>query len=205
MTLSTLQLLVLGYHFLSRLAYVLYVGYALRSEERHGAFTRRWGSEQGFRRFRRIAAVVMDNDGVSFAILCIVSWDTLSLPPLRSLLIVAGALLMVVGGLIKFWAATTLGERAYYWHNFFTTESAPLNTRGPYRFLKNPMYTVGYLPLYGLALFTMSLPGLVAAAFDQAAILAFHRWVEKPHFERWSGARERVGTSSDQRSDTTVE
>jgi protein-S-isoprenylcysteine O-methyltransferase Ste14 len=191
MTLSTLQLLVLGYHFLSRLAYVLYVGYALRSEERHGAFTRRWGPEQGFRRFRRIARFVMDNDGVSFAVLCIVSWDTLSLPPVRSLLIVAGAFLMVVGGLIKFWAATTLGERAYYWHNFFTTESAPLNTRGPYRFLKNPMYTVGYLPLYGLALFTMSLPGLVAAVFDQAAILAFHRWVEQPHFERWSGARER--------------
>jgi len=105
------------------------------------------------------------------------------------------ALLMVVGGLTKFWAAVTLGDRAYYWYNFFTTERAPLNTRGPYRFLKNPMYTVGYLPLYGLALFTMSLPGLVAAVFDQAAILMFHRWVEEPHFERWSGgaAREEAG------------
>lgn len=195
MTLSTLQLLVLGYHFLSRLAYVFYVGYALRSQERSGAFTRRWGPEQGFRRFRRIAAFIMNNDGVSFAILCIVSWDTLTLPPARAALIIAGAFLMVLGGVTKFWAARTLGERAYYWHNFFTTDRAPLNTRGPYRFLKNPMYTVGYLPLYGLALFTMSLPGLVAAVFDQAAILMFHRWVEQPHFERWSGraAREEAG------------
>ena len=207
MTLSTPQLLVLGYHFLSRLAYVLYVGYALRSQERNGTFTRRWGAEQGFRRFRRIAAFVMNNDGVSFAILCIVTWDTLSLPPLRSALIAAGAFLMVLGGVIKLWAAATLGERAYYWHNFFTTERAPLNTRGPYRFLKNPMYTVGYLPLYGLALFTMSLPGLLAAAFDQAAILAFYHGVEKPHFDRWTGdvTRAQVGTPSDQRSDTTAD
>ena len=187
MTISTLQGVALGYHLCSRLAYVLYVGSALRSQERNGTFTQRWGVEGGFRRFRRIAAFVMNNDGVSFAILCILTWDTLTLPPLRSVLIATGAFLMVVGGLTKLWAAATLGERAYYWHNFFTTERPPLNARGPYRFLKNPMYTIGYLPLYGLALFTMSLPGLLAAVLDQAAILAFHRLVEKPHFDRWAG------------------
>jgi protein-S-isoprenylcysteine O-methyltransferase Ste14 len=207
MSLSTTQVLVLGYHLLSRLAYVLYVGNALRSQDRTSAFTQRWGPERGFRRFRRTAAFVMNNDGVSFAILCIVSWDTLSLLPLRMGLIATGAVLMVLGGLTKLWAAATLGDRAYYWHNFFTTERAPLNTRGPYRFLKNPMYTVGYLPLYGLALFTMSLPGLLAAGFDQAAILAFHRWVEKPHFDRWAerATRAEVNTPSDQRSDTAAD
>jgi protein-S-isoprenylcysteine O-methyltransferase Ste14 len=204
--LSSLQVLAFGYHLLSRLAYVLYVGNALRSQERSGTFTRRWGVERGFRRFRRIAAFVMNNDGVSFAVMCMLSWDTLSVPFPRGMLIAVGAFLMVLGGVIKFWAATTLGSRAYYWHNFFTTEPEPLNTRGPYRFLKNPMYTVGYLPLYGLALFTMSLPGLVAAVIDQAAILAFHRWVEKPHFDRWAGnaAPIEVTTPSDQRSDTRI-
>lgn len=207
MTLSAWQVLAFGYHLLSRLAYVFYVGNALRAQERNASFTRRWGPERGFKRFRRIAAWVMNNDGVSFAVMCIVSWDTLSVPLPRTMLIVTGVVLMVVGGLTKLWAAATLGERAYYWHNFFTTERAPLNTRGPYRFLKNPMYTVGYLPLYGLALFTMSLPGLLAAVFDQAAILAFHRWVEKPHFDRWSGGAppKQVGTASDHRSDTMAD
>lgn len=207
MSLSVLQVLALGYHLLSRLTYVLYVGHALRSQDRSSAFTRRWGPERGFRRFRRTAAFVMNNDGVSFAIMCIVSWDTLSLPLPRAVPIAAGAFFMVFGGVTKLWAAATLGDRAYYWHNFFTTERAPLNTRGPYRFLKNPMYTVGYLPLYGLALFTMSLPGLLAAVFDQAAILAFHRWVEKPHFDRWAGGATRVeiSTPSDQRGDTAAD
>jgi protein-S-isoprenylcysteine O-methyltransferase Ste14 len=207
MTLSTGQGLALGYHLLSRLAYVLYVGNALRAQERSASFTRRWGPERGFKRFRRIAALIMNNDGVSFAVMCIVSWDTLSVPLPRIMLIITGAVLMVVGGLTKLWAAATLGDRAYYWHNFFTTERAPLNTRGPYRFLKNPMYTVGYLPLYGLALFTMSLPGLCAAVFDHVAILAFHRWVEKPHFDRWSGRvpPKELETASDQRSDSMLD
>jgi protein-S-isoprenylcysteine O-methyltransferase Ste14 len=207
MTLSALQVVALSYHLISRLAYVLWVGHALRSQDRSSAFTRRWGPEQGFRRFRRTAALVMNNDGVSFAIVCILSWDTLSLPLAQAVPITAGAILMVLGGLTKLWAAATLGGRAYYWHNFLTTERAPLNTRGPYRFLKNPMYTVGYLPLYGLALFTMSMPGLFAAAFDQAAILAFHRWVEKPHFERWTGgaAATGIGTPSGQRSDSMAD
>ena len=75
------------------------------------------------------------------------------------------------------------GGRAYYWYNFFAVPtSPPPPAGGPYRVLRNPMYTVGYLPSYGLALATASLPGLVAAAFDHAAILAFFYMVEQPHF-----------------------
>jgi protein-S-isoprenylcysteine O-methyltransferase Ste14 len=104
--------------------------------------------------------------------------------------IVVGTLLIVVGVATKLWAGATLGNNAYYWHNFFTPGGRVVpSSGGPYRYLKNPMYTVGYLPTYGLALLTASLHGFVAALFDQVAILAFYRWVEKPHFERYtSGA-----------------
>src|SRR5256885_843703 len=40
-------------------------------------------------------------------------------------------------------------------------------TTGPYRFLRNPMYTVGYLQTYGLALLVGSRFGLIMALFDQ--------------------------------------
>jgi hypothetical protein len=46
------------------------------------------------------------------------------------------------------------------------------------------MYTLGYLQAYGFALITESLPGLLAAGFAQAAILAFYFAVERPHFRR---------------------
>jgi hypothetical protein len=46
------------------------------------------------------------------------------------------------------------------------------------------MYTIGYLPTYGFALLMRSLPGMIAAVFAHATILAFYLLVEKPHFER---------------------
>jgi protein-S-isoprenylcysteine O-methyltransferase Ste14 len=180
--------IALAYHLASRLAYVLYVGLALRRQERTGYFTRRYGVEEGFRRFRRVAASLMYNDGLSFVALCLVSRNTLAVQLPHDLTVAAGIVFVVVGVLIKAWAGATLGHGAYYWSNFFEPASRTTpSSAGPYRFFRNPMYTVGYLPLYGIALLTQSLPGLIAALFDQAAILTFYRSVEKPHFDRSIG------------------
>ncbi len=177
--------LTLGYHLASRLAYVLYIGIALGRQDQTGLFTRRYGTEGGFRRFRRVAATVMHNDAVSFILLCVATRNTLVLDLPRSLVVGLGVLLVLVGLATKLWAATTLRGGAYYWRNFFVREDpVVVAASGPYRWLRNPMYTVGYLQTYGFALATGSLFGLLAALFDQAAILLFYRWVEKPHFER---------------------
>src|SRR5436309_3391812 len=177
--------IVLGYHLASRLAYVLYVGLTLNRQDRTSHLTRRHGTEAGFQRFRRAAAFVMANDAVSFAVLCLVSANTLHIGVPRAAMFAAGAVLALVGIATKMWAAATLGD-GYYWRNFFTpTDRVVTKAAGPYRWLRNPMYTVGYLPVYGLALATSSAFGLVAALFDQCAILTFYNLVEKPHFERW--------------------
>jgi len=178
-------LIALAYHLASRLAYVLYIGVALGRQERSGHFTQRYGADAGFRRFRRTAAIVMYNDAASFVLLCVVSRDTLVLGLPRGLVMAVGALLVLVGLGTKLWATATLGGDAYYWRNFF----APIDrvvpaAAGPYRWLRNPMYTVGYLQTYGFALATGSLFGLGAALLDQAGILIFYRWIEKPHFDR---------------------
>src|SRR6266513_2918236 len=176
--------IVLAYHLASRLAYVLYVGVTLHRQDRTASLTRRYGAEAGFRRFRRAAAFVMANDAVSFGVLCFVSVNTLHVGLPRGLEIAVGAGLALIGIATKVWAAATLGD-GYYWHNFFTPADRIVpKAAGPYRWLKNPMYTVGYLPVYGLALATASVFGLGAALFDQCAILTFYHLVEKPHFER---------------------
>ena len=181
--------IALSYHLASRLAYVLYVGLALHRQDRTAYLTRRYGADAGFRRFRRAAAFVMANDAVSFVVLCLVGANTLHVGLPRGLEITVGAVLALVGVATKMWAAATLGD-GYYWRNFFTpTERTVTEAGGPYRWLRNPMYTVGYLPVYGLALATLSAFGLAAALFDQCAILTFYHLVEKPHFERLRRAR----------------
>jgi len=179
------QSAVFLYAILSRMAYVLFVGYVLRREEREGFYAQRFGPVLGFRRFRRRAAIVMYHDALAFILLCLVTRNTWDLPLSQAVSFAAGALLVIVGLGTKFWAARTLGIEAYYWHNFFDPAEAvgPVSS-GPYRFLSSPMYTIGYLQTYGLALMLRSLPGLIAAVFSQAGILVFYFVIEKPHFQR---------------------
>jgi protein-S-isoprenylcysteine O-methyltransferase Ste14 len=167
----------LAYAILSRLAYVLFVGWTLRREE--------GGGPDAFRRFRRRAAWVMNHDGFAFILLCLVTRNTWALPVPPVVTFAAGAALALLGVGTKLWAAHTLGADAYYWRNFFEPDAAsgPVSA-GPYRFVSNPMYTVGYLHTYGLALMCRSFPGILAAGFSQAAILAFYFIVERPHFRR---------------------
>src|SRR5574341_97294 len=176
-TLPSWAFAVLAYHLASRLAYVFWVGATLRRQERRGNRVFAW--------FRRRAAILMNNDAASFVLLCVVTGQTLELPVAASARIAAGAALILIGVGVKLWAAQTLGWDAYYWRNFFTPDDrdGPV-TSGPYRFLRNPMYTVGNLHLYGLALTFASVPALAASVLDHAAILLFYVLVERPHFLR---------------------
>lgn len=175
--------IVIGYAVASRLAYVCWVGNALRQQDANQAFTRTAGIEAGFRRFRDRATLVMRNDAVSIVLVCVITRNTLDLP--HAIEWSVGGALIAIGLGMKTWAARTLGDDAYYWRNFFAPSAhvAP-DPPGPYRWLDNPMYTVGYLHAYGLALALGSAAGLAISLFDQLAILAFHYLVEKPHYDR---------------------
>ena len=174
--------LALAYHLTSRLAYVLWVGWALRREMRTSHYA---SAYEGFRRFRRVASALMNNDGVSFVVLCVLTRGTLPVAAPWWLLAAVGAALAGLGIGVKLWARAAVGSDGYYWGDFFgsrATSSEP--AAGPYRYLKDPMYTVGNLQLWGLALGAASLPGLGAALFDHAAILVFNRVAEQPHVQR---------------------
>ena len=174
--------LALGYHLTSRLAYVLWVGWVLRRERRSGYYTGAYGAEDGFRRFRRVATTLMNNDAVSFVALCLLTRGTLPISAPWWLLVTLGAVLSGVGISVKLWARAAAGSDGYYWRDFFSPPTEPLSpAAGPYRYLHNPMYTVGNLQLWGLALGVASVPGLGAALFDHVAILVFNHIVEQPH------------------------
>jgi protein-S-isoprenylcysteine O-methyltransferase Ste14 len=187
------DLVALGYSVVSRLAYVVYIGVALRRADAEAVTS--GAGPSAYARFRRRAAILMYHDGIAFVAVCLVTRGTLDLPlPLAWRL--AGAALVALGVAVKLWAAATLGADGYYWRDFFEREPRPAPTiAGPYRWLKNPMYTLGYVQTYGLALLVASLPGLVAAVFSQGAIVVFYRLVERPHYQRlYGGAAARAPT-----------
>ena len=182
---TPLQALASTYAVFSRLAYVVYVGTVLRREDRDELYTKRFGRAEAFRKFRATASIIMNHDAFAFVLLCVVTRNTWNLPVARVVTFLIGAVLALIGVGTKLWAARTLGSKAYYWHNFFDPDEAigPVAT-GPYRFISSPMYTIGYLQTYGLALVLRSFPGLIVAGFLQVSILIFHFLIEKPHFQR---------------------
>ena len=182
----TLEIVILlAYAVASRLAYVGWVGHALQQQDAHQTLTRVAGIEAGYQHFRQRAAVLMRNDAFSIVLVSVMTRSTLDLPIPRVVTFIVAGLLMIVGLGSKVWAARTLGDDAYYWRNFFDLqEHAAPNPPGPYRYMDNPMYTVGYLHAYGFALALGSTAGLGIALFDQVAILVFHFLVEKPHYDR---------------------
>ena len=199
MTNLTAQAIVITYHLASRLMYVLGVGGAL---QRQRSWARAGGGdgEARFLRFRRMAAPILANDTLSFVVMC---WWTRSDTVAHALgtpAVVVGTALMLLGVAVKAWATLAVGARAFYWHDFFCPPSRPAATlTGPYRFVKNPMYSLGYAHTYGLALLVGSLPGLALAAFDQTTMLLFHHWVERPHVESLYGNGRAVAAVSDAR------
>lgn len=173
-----------GWYLASRIAYVGYLSAALLRTSRSAAPADPAAQEAAWLRFRRRVSWVMDNDAAAFVALTLV---TRGLPPVDAptwLTLAGGALLGFVGLGVKAWATASLRPGAYYWRNFFLpAERAHVSLAGPYRWLSDPMYSVGYAPLYGLALFVRSGPGLVAAAVAQATMLLWVARVERRVFD----------------------
>ncbi len=183
--------LSIAYFILARLTYVFGVGTALVLEKRRRAFTRAGGVAARFARFRRMASAIMNNDAIAFVVMSWFTRGTLVLQVPRWLAVAAGVIGIAAGIGIKLWARSGVGPTGYYWYDFFDPAArAPETPRGPYRYLDNPMYTVGYLHAYGFAILVESLPGLILAAFAQLAILGFYLIVERPHFRALSEKKE---------------
>src|SRR2546425_12951104 len=153
-------LIALAYHLASRLAYVLYIGLALRRQERSSYLTLRRGPEGGFRRFRGLAATLMYNDAASFVLLCLATWGTLSSGLPRGAVLAVGTLLVIIGTSVKLWAAATLGGGPYYWRDFFLPSGweGPC-TAGPYPHFKKPLCTGGEPQNYRVLLAPGGFPG----------------------------------------------
>ena len=150
----------------------------------------RWGEAGGYRVHEGWMAFVFLHNGMSIGYLCWVTGGMgmagAALPsPVPAALAAPAALAVVVGLGTKVWATLIVGIGAYYYHDLFLERAGgDFRREGPYRWLRNPMYTVGHLHAYGVALWYGSVWGLAAAATNQALVLLFNALVEQPHVRR---------------------
>jgi len=178
--------LALAYFVAARLSYVVYVSIELRAQSLRLGLEPRETAEARHVAFHRRVLRLQNIDGIAFAALCVATRTTMTVWENWEWAFLAGGIsLIIIGVATKAWAVRCLGLDSYTWHDFFVPKERfqPCRT-GPYRYFTDPMYTLGYLQTYGIALAFGSWYGLAASLFSQASILIVNEQVEKPHFRR---------------------
>jgi Phospholipid methyltransferase len=99
------------------------------------------------------------------------------------------AWVMIIGAsVVNIWATIIIGVDVYYYKDMFVGRAiGNFEVKGPFRYFSNPMYGIGQLSGYGLALLSGSLWGLLAAVLNQLTMYIFYFSCEKPHIERLFG------------------
>lgn len=181
--------LALGYFLIARLCYVGYTSVELRAQSLRLGLESRETAERRHATFNQRVLRFQNIDAFAFGSVCVATRSTLAWDVWEPLFLAAGIVLIVIGFGTKAWAVRCLGASSYTWHDFFVPKEhfEPCRT-GPYRYFKDPMYTLGYLQAYGIALIFDSWYGLAASLFAQASILIVNEVVEKPHFRRLCNA-----------------
>lgn len=152
------------------------------------ALIRRLGEDRAYQVYEIALGLLFMNQGFAQAVVIHAFGDSLpgDVPLWASG--VTGAALMAAGLFYKIWAAYTTGLDTYYCRDMFLGRAigptGELVSSGPYRLVRNPMYSVGNLQAYGWAVWSRSVEGLAIAALFQAGIYVFYHLYERPFVKR---------------------
>ena len=174
------------------LSMLLYLGLISSVLPQHG-LRLNWigakGEEKAFRALEGLFAFAFFHNGLA---LTHISQQTASTLPafqsMDSIITILAIVLIFTGTAVKIWSALVVGLPVYYWKYMFLGRAVGgFVVRGPYRYLANPMYGVGQLQVYGIALYYHSFYGLLFAALNQLLVFGFYYVVERPFMKRTFG------------------
>ena len=176
--------LILPYFFFTLIFYYGGNAVILRSNIPNRAIAR-FGERRAFRAYETLAGLMFLNQGLGVGCMAALHVPRLEEVVPVPLVLAAGAALFAVGLVVKLWATLTVGVDVYFFRDMFLGRPLPTACDGgPYRFLHNPMYSVGQLQGYGYALLYGSLPGVVAAGAGHLLIYVFYVVAERPFVRR---------------------
>lgn len=182
---TTNKPLAVAYFAISEIAYIGFLFLSLSKNGLRKWYIRKWGEEKGFLAFEATIGFLFFNNGTSIGFMSLVmAGDTFSnFPELLIGVIVVS--MFTFGFWIKIWAAATTGIDTYYWKDMFLDRKIrDFVVSGPYKYFSNPMYGVGQMQAYAIAISYGSIPGLIVAVLNQFLVFSFFYTVEKSFINR---------------------
>lgn len=140
-----------------------------------------FGEEKAYSIYEVILGLMFANQALAFGAIVEENWFRWPAFEQLSIIDEIGLFLIATGVLIKIWATMVVGLDTYYYKDMFLNKSTgSFAVVGPYKYFNNPMYGMGNLQLYGLALFYFSIPGFACALLNQTSIYLFYYFAERP-------------------------
>lgn len=180
--------LAIEYNFLVEFAIACWAFYYVGKTLILGTGIKRWmirkfGEDRAWLLFQMILGLMFFNVGTGMSAAALHLQDAFTLSPVLmwSLLIP----MFIIGFGIKYWSTWVIGIDVYYYKDLFHEKShGEWTESGPYRWLNNPMYGIGYLHSYCLGIMFGSTWGLAYAAVCHLSIYVFYQFTEKPFIIR---------------------
>jgi protein-S-isoprenylcysteine O-methyltransferase Ste14 len=117
----------------------------------------------------------------------VLEWSGISAPPALGAVQVTGLVIAIVGAATALWCVLTFAILGRGTPAPFDPPRR-LVVRGPYRFVRNPMYIGAAVALTGAAVYYQSLPLFAYVALFALATHLFVIWYEEPSLARAFGA-----------------
>lgn len=177
----------------SILSYVGFISAVLPQNGLRHWFVERWGEEGGYLIFEAILGFLFFHNAAAIGYVATSSPGRMLTFMPRHVVVALAAALFVVGCVTKLWAATAVSVDIYYWKDMFLGRRVrDFVETGPYKYLSNPMYGVGQLQAYAVAIWFDSPAGLAIACINQCCVFLFYFALEKPFIQR-ANVRQALG------------
>jgi len=178
--------LALVYFLVAEILYIGFIYVVLPENGYRHWFIKKWGSEgKGYLAFEAILGFLFLNNVISIAyITSSTPGNIFSFIP-REFLLVIVVIMSAVGLIVKILSAKVASIDIYYWKDMFLGRKIrDFIVMGPYKYFNNPMYGVGQLQAYAIAIWYGSLVGLLIAFLNQCLIFSFFFFEERKFIKR---------------------
>ncbi len=168
-------------YFLSaEIFYFGFLWFVLREKGLKGRLIKRWDEKKAYLIYEGILGFLFFHNAASIGFLS----SATRLRPFditdNYFLLIAAVTMFVSGLGIKLLCTKILSVDIYYWKDMFVGRKIiDFKREGPYKYFSNPMYGVGQLQAYAVAVWYCSMTGLLAAMINQIMIFIFYFHIER--------------------------